>query len=358
MPSVILDAWKLTHDESVEMTTRIGRRQILQMLAMGAAAVGLGLPQGLRRRSLLLVTNSEGDDINVIDLEDLTPAGDWRVGDHPHGIAVPANGRVAYTTIESEKVLKSLDSSSGKVLSMLSFQGRPNQCAVTPNGKFVAVPIIDGDSVHIIDAESMKILKTLPVQMPHNCFNAGSNDHMFVTSLRGHQVNMIDLGTLKYIAEIPVGGVPRPIAVDHGETTLYAALSNLHGFVIADIASRKVVNQVEFPALPPNTDLRPLLNTATHGLALTPDGKELWAASVPTGNVYVYDVQSAKVSPAIAVGQLPNWIAFSPDGRYGCVSNTGSNDCSMVDRQSKKEVARVRVGKAPKRVATLSIANV
>ena len=136
----------------------------------------------------------------------------------------------------------------------------------------------------------------------------------------------------------------------------HVALSNLHGFVIADIPSRKVVHTVEFPALPPNTDLRPLLNTATHGLALTPDGKELWAASVPTGSVFVYDVQSAKVSPAIAVGQLPNWIAFSPDGRYGCVSNTGSNDCSIVDRKSKKEVARVKVGKAPKRVATLSVA--
>lgn len=337
------------------MEMKINRRQVLQMLMMGAATAGLGLPQGRRRQSLLLVTNSEGDDISVIDLEHLIPAGDWKVGEHPHGIAVPANGRLAYTTIETEKVLKSLDPSSGKVLSTLALPGRPNQCAVTPNGKFVAVPIFDGDSVQIVDAESMKILKTLPVKMPHNCLNAGNNEHMFVTSIKGSQVNMINLQTLEYIAEIPVGGVPRPIAVDREEKTLYVALSDLHGFVIVDIPSRKVVHKVEFPPLPPNTDLRPLLNTATHGLTLTPDGKELWAASVPTGNVYVYDVPSAKVSPAIAVGQLPNWIAFSPDGRYGCITNTGSNDCSIVDRRSKNEVARVKVGKAPKRLAAISV---
>jgi YVTN family beta-propeller protein len=340
------------------METRIGRRQMLQMLVMGSATVGLGLPQDLRRRSLLLVTNSEGDDISVIDLERLALAGDWKIGDRPHGIAVPANGRVVYTTIETEKALKSLDISSGKILRTLSLPGRPNQCAVTPNGKFVAVPIFDGDAVQIVDASNMKILKTLPVKMPHNCLNAGNNEHMFVTSIRGNQVNMIDLRTLEYIAEIPVGGVPRPIAVDREEKTMYAALSEFHGFVIVDIPSRKVVHKVEFPPLPPNTDLRPLLNTATHGITLTPDGKELWAASVPTGNVYVYDVPSGKVSPAIAVGQFPNWIAFSLDGHYGCVTNTGSNDCSIIDRRSKKEVVRVKVGKAPKRLAAISVADV
>src|SRR5579864_7695315 len=112
------------------MGTKIGRRELLQMLVMGAAAGRLGLSQGLRLQSLLLVTNSEGDDITVLDLELLAAVGDWRVGDRPHGIAIPENGRVAYTTLESEHALKSLDVPSGKVLSTLPLPGRPNQCAV------------------------------------------------------------------------------------------------------------------------------------------------------------------------------------------------------------------------------------
>lgn len=337
------------------METRIARRQVLRMLAMGAAAAGLGFSQNPRRRSLALVTNSDGNDISLIDLERLAPAGDWQVGEKPHGIAVSEGGRVAYTTIESEKALKLLDCSTGKVLSTLSLPGRPNQCAVTPNGKLVAVPLYDGDSVQMVDGESLRVLKTLAIKRPHNCFNAGNNDHMFVTSTGGNQVNMIDLRTLEYIAEIPVGGVPRPIAVDREEKTLYVALSGFHGFVIVDIPSRKATGKVEFPPLPPGTDLAPLRNTATHGLSLTPDGKELWAASVPTGKVYVYDVQKGEVLPAIGVGKLPNWIAFSPDGRYGCITNTGSNDCSIVDRRTRKEVSRIAVGKAPKRLATVAV---
>jgi YVTN family beta-propeller protein len=325
------------------------------MLVMGAAAAGLGFSQSPRRRSWALVTNSDGSDISVIDLERLARAGDWQVGERPHGIAVPESGRTAYTTIESEKALKSLDCSTGKVLRTLSLPGRPYQCAVTPNGKLVAVPLFDGDSVQIVDGDSLRVVKTLAVKRPHNCLNAGNNEHMFVTSTGDNQVNMIDLRMLEYVAEIPVGGVPRPIAVDREEKTLYVALSGFHGFVIVDIPSRKVASKVEFPPLPPSIDLRPLRNTATHGLTLTPDGKELWAASVPTESVYVYDVQNGKVLPAIGVGKLPNWIAFSPDGRYGCVSNTGSNDCSIVDRRMRKEVARIAVGKAPKRLATVAV---
>jgi YVTN family beta-propeller protein len=337
------------------MESRIGRRQMLRMLAVGVAAARLGFSKSSRRQSLALVTNSHGNTISVIDLDRLAPAGDWQVGEQPHGIAVPGSGPIAYTTIESEKALKSMDCSTGKILRTLLLPGRPNQCAVTPNGKFVAVPIFDGDSVQIIHGESLRVLKTLPVKRPHNCLNAGNNDRMFVTSTAGNQVNIIDLRTLEYVAEIPVGGVPRPIAVDREEKTLYVALSGFHGFVIVDIPSRKVASKVEFTPLPAGTDLQPLGNTATHGLTLTPDGKELWAASVPTESVYVYDIQIGKVLPAIGVGKLPNWIAFSPDERYACITNTGSNDCSIVDRRTKKEVARIAVGRAPKRLATVAL---
>ena len=168
--------------ERVQMEMRIARRQMLRILAMAAAAAGMGFSRNPRRRSLALVTNGDGNDISVIDLDRLASAGDWQVGEHPHGIAIPESGRIAYTTIESEKALKTLDCSTGKVLNTLSLPGRPNQCAVTPNGKLVAVPIFDGDAVQIIDGESLRVLKSLAVKKPHNCHNAGNNEHMFVTS--------------------------------------------------------------------------------------------------------------------------------------------------------------------------------
>src|SRR5262249_47215456 len=219
--------------------------------------------------------------------------------------------------------------------------------------EFVGVPIRGGDSVDLIDAKRGKIVKNLPVKVPHNCYNARRNDHLWVTSMGDHKVNWIDRKTLGYLAEIPVGGVPRPLAVTRDEKTLYCALSDLHGFVIADIPQRKVVQQIDLPPLPSDVQF-PVPHTPTHGLELSPDEKELWVTSCGTDTVHVFNTASQKVVGKVSVGRGPNWVAFSPDGRYCCVSNVLSDDVSIIDTVKRQEVARVKVGKQPKRLVAVN----
>jgi YVTN family beta-propeller protein len=297
----------------------------------------------------LYVSNSLGDDITVIDLGTLRVTGDIRVGEAVHGLCAPANGRQLFTTIESEKNLKVIDTATNKVTDTIPLTGRPNQCAATPDGRYVGVPIRDGNSVDIVDMTQKRVVKVLPVKVPHNCYNAGSNEFMFVSSMDGHEIDLIDLKKLEYSSKIPVGGIPRPYAVTRDEKTLYVALTDLHGFVVASIPERKVISRVDLPPAPPSTCvLEP--HTPTHGLELSPDGGELWVTSLGDSGVYVYDIATRKISPEIHTGACPNWITISPDGRYCCVSNSGSDDCSIIDTRSRREVARVKVGKGPKRL--------
>src|ERR1035438_4268853 len=58
-----------------------------------------------------------------------------------------------------------------------------NECAATPNGRYVGVPIRDGNSVDIVDTILKKVVKVLPVKAPHNCFNTGNNNDMYVSSM-------------------------------------------------------------------------------------------------------------------------------------------------------------------------------
>jgi YVTN family beta-propeller protein len=95
--------------------------------------------------------------------------------------------------------------------------------------------------------------------------------------------------------------------------------------------------------------------TPTHGLELTPDGKELWVTSCATGTVYVFDTARGEVVGNVRVGKGPNWVAFSPDGRSCCVSNVLSDDVSVIDRAKRKEVARIKVGKQPKRLVAVNV---
>jgi len=166
-------------------------------------------------------------------------------------------------------------------------------------------------------------------------------------------VHRINLDTLTSVSQISLGGIPRPIAVTADEKTLFAALSDLHGFVIADVALGKVVRTVEFPPGPfAAVPLEP--GTPTHGMQVTPNGKELWLAGIVDDAVFVYGIAEGRVIKKIPAGHAPNWLAFSPDGRYCVVSNAGTNDESIIDTATYKELARVNVGKGPKRVVVVA----
>src|SRR5262249_13169935 len=215
---------------------------VLGLVLVLATATGAAQKES---RPKLYVTNSAGDNIHVIDLRTFQVLGEIRPGEHPHGAAVSADGRRLFTTVEGDHTLRVIDTASDRIIQSIKLSGLPNQCAVTPDGKLVGVPIRGGDSVDIVDVAAGKVVKNLPVKAPHNCYNAQRNDHVWVTSMGDHKVNLIDLKTLTYLAEIPVGGIPRPLAVTRDEKTLYCQLSDLHGFVVVDVPGRKVVAKVE-----------------------------------------------------------------------------------------------------------------
>ena len=300
------------------------------------------------------ITNSLGDTITMIDLGTLKVSGTIKVGKRVHGVCAPADGQKLFTTIESEKTLKVIDTATNEVTATIALTGRPNQCASTPDGHFVGVPIRDVGGIDIIDTRLGKVVKVLPVKEPHNSYNTGSNDVLWVSSMGDHEIDRIDLKKMEYTDKVPVGGIPRPYAVTRDEKTLYVALSDYHGFEIVDIPSKKQVARVDLPAAPPaDCELEP--HTETHGLALAPNEKELWVTSLTDGGVYVYDIASKKLSKEIMTGACPNWIGFSPDGKYVTVSNCGSNDAAIIDAKSQQVLAKVPTGEGPKRLLAMVV---
>jgi YVTN family beta-propeller protein len=302
----------------------------------------------------LYVTNSLGDDVTVIDLSTMKPIQTFKVGKEVHGICAGSDAHTFFVTIESENNLKIVDARTGRILGSIQLTGRPNQCAATPNGRYVAVPIRDGNSVDVVDMQAKKVVKTLPVKLPHNSYNSGSNDVLWVSSMGDHEIDRIDLRTMEYSAHVATGGIPRPYAVTKDGNTIYSALTNLHGFVVSSVPEAKVIAKVDLPSAPPeNCPLE--VDTPTHGLELSPDGRRLWVTSLADGLVYVYDAPSRKLLGHVAVGKCPNWITFSPDGKYAGISNSDTNDASIVDTETLHEVARVPVGKGPKRLLALNV---
>jgi YVTN family beta-propeller protein len=327
----------------------------LATLTLAAAAITQSAPKKANSAMRIYATNSKADDISVIDVATRKVIADIKVGVAVHGVCAQADGRRLFTTIESEKSLKIIDTSTNEVIGVISLTGTPNQCAVTPDGHYVAAPINHENGIDIVDVVQKKVVKVLPIKKPHNCVNRGSNDDMYCSSIGEQEIKRIDLKTMEFSAEIPVGGVPRPFDVAHDGKTAYIALSYLHGFAIASVPEQKIVERVELPPAPPNACKTEPDDTMTHGLALAPNGKDLWVTSIADSGVYDYDLNAKKSSKEVATGDCPNWIAISPDGRYVTVSNSGSDSVSIIDSNTQREIARIAVGKEPKRLLVVNV---
>jgi YVTN family beta-propeller protein len=311
----------------------------------------------VQARPILYVANSQGDDITVIDLPTQKIMTTFKVGPIVHGICAQGDGRRAFATIESEHTLKVIDTQKNAVIDSIALPGQPNECAATTDGKYVVVPLLaPANSAVIIDMAQKKIVKTLKLVHPHNCFTpeGGSNTVVYCEERDAFRINRIDLKTMEYTNMVKVAGDPRPFIVTPDEKTLYTALSGLHGFATIDIPN-KMMTQTLLPPMPwMNCRVEPP-NTPVHGIALTADGKKLWVTSVSDSGIYVYDIASKTLGPKITVGECPNWISMSKDGKYATVSNADTDDASILDAKSEKEIARIKVGKAPKRLLVIEV---
>lgn len=304
----------------------------------------------------LYVGNAGGDDMSVIDLNSLKVIGDIKLGEKVHGACIQADGRRLFSTVESDHTLRVIDTATNRELASVKLTGRPNQCAATPDGKYVVVPIRDPGGADIVDVGRGKVVKVLPALAAHNAFSYGSNRYVFVSSMKENAIKKIDLEKMDYAAVIPVGGEPRPYVVTPDGGTIYAALTHLHGFVIVDVAQKKVVKRVELPIH--NHTPKPMSETPgtlTHGLGLSPDGRDLWVTSLPDGVVYIYDLKAGKVTASVQTGDGPNWISFLPNGKEVAVSNSDGDSVSIFDPNTRRELARIPVGKTPRRLVATEV---
>jgi len=305
------------------------------------------------------VANSAGDNVTIIDPASNKAIGEIKVSNNPHGIVPSPDLSRFYVSSETEHVLDVVDRKSGKIIRRVPIGKRPNNVAITPDGRRVYICIRDESWVDIVDTASMEKVKSVPVgRAPHNVYASPDGKHMIATSMGEHKLTVIDARTEEPTLAIPVAGVPRPLAIEagpgHSIRRLFVQLSDLHGFVAVDYATRRITDTIMLPEPPP--DRVPLIpRTFSHGIGVSPDGRTLWVTSLLDNSVSVFSLPDLKRLATIPTGRGPDWLAFLPDNSRCYVSNAGSDSVSAIDVASRKELARIPVGKVPKRIIAVTL---
>ena len=330
------------------------------MRAAIATVAILALSAAASAQVRVLQTNSQGDNIHLIDPATNRIVGEVKGVPINHGAAAAPDGSRFYFSSEAEQTLHVVDGKTLQTIKKIPLTARPNNISISRHGRRVYVGIVSAPgAVDVIDTMTLEKVKSIPTKGGiHNVYVTPDGRHVIAGSIAGRLMTVIDQKTEEPIWTLFEEGV-RPMAFetnpDGSTKRIFVQLSNLHGFAVVDFAQRKEVARVELPNDIPaeKVDKGPFNASPSHGLGVAPDGRTLWVTSRPNARVYAYSLPDLKLLGAVDLGGRPDWVTFTPDSKQVYISTENTNSTVVVDVAARKEIARVKVGASPKRNITV-----
>ena len=306
----------------------------------------------------IIQTNSAGDDVSIIDPATNKVVGTINGIEVSHGAASAPDGSHYYISNEAESTLDVVDPKTLKVTRNIPLSGHPNNIAVSKDGKrvYVSIAVAPG-AVDVIDTASLEKVKSIPVKgAVHNTYVTPDGKYAVAGSIPSKTITVIDTQTETPAWSLTMDLGIRPMAFytnpDGSTKWIFVQLTGFNGFAVVDFATRKEINRIKLPELPPGKAPFLVGGNESHGMAITSDGRTLIVNSRLNTAIYSYSLPDLKLLGSTDVGLSPDWVTLTPDGKKAYVANAGSNSVSVVDIKSMKEVTRIPVGQVPKRNIT------
>src|SRR6185295_14064252 len=208
---------------------------------------------------------------------------------------------------EHDITLDVLDRKSGAIVKKIPLSSRPNNIAITRDGKRIVVAIArDPAALDIIDTVSMTRTKSIPMNgRLHNTYITPDDKYAVSGSVRSEFLNVVDLATEQVAWEIKMKGGVRPMTFetnsDGSTRRVYVQHSDLNGFSVVDFAQRKEVARITLPEQPGGHAPGHRLASPSHGIGVAPNGKTLWVTSIPANAVFVYSLPDIELQGYVAL---------------------------------------------------------
>jgi DNA-binding beta-propeller fold protein YncE len=190
-----------------------------------------------------------------------------------------------------------------------------------------------------VDAATGAIRKTIVTDSgAHNTIYGPDGRHVYLAGLKSPLLAVADPATHTVVAKVgPFSNVIRPFTINAAQTLCFVNVNELLGFEVGDLKTGKMLHHVEVTGFAKGPVKRH--GCPSHGVALTPDERELWLADGANNAVHVFDARAMPPHQVatVTLRDQPGWITFSLDGRHALPS-TGE----IIDTKTRKIVARLK----------------
>jgi YVTN family beta-propeller protein len=177
----------------------------------------------------------------------------------------------------------------------------------------------DESFVYRIDTATLEVDTIIPVGAVPKYIAVTPDDRLLlVANWCSFDVSVIETESGTELARVEVGRHPRGIAVDPGSTTAYVAVMGSNRIAVLDLAEFSV------------SWLEGVGSNPRH-LVIDPAGGFLYATLNGEGRVVKIDRETGEVTARVATGSAPRSMAISGDGAALYVVNYNSDTVAKVD---------------------------
>jgi hypothetical protein len=265
------------------------------------------------------------------------PTWDVPSGEMPENVkGIAASAKTGRIYVSTTKRLGCFDLTSDKKLWEKAYDGGCDRMAISPDGRTLYVPSLEGPHWNVVDALSGDVIaKIEPQSGAHNTIYGHDGLHAYLAGLKSRLLSVADTNKHTVVKRIgPFSEVIRPFTINGSETLCFVNVNELLGFEVGDLKTGKMLHRVEVAGFQKGPTKRH--GCPSHGIGLTPDEKELWLTDAANSSLHFFDATTMppKQMTSIKLRDQPGWVTFTIDGRHAYPS-TGD----VIDTRTKRIVA-------------------
>ena len=310
-------------------------RMIYPLAVLALLAFALTAPAGA---DTLLIGNKGENTVSFVDLKTGRECTRLPTGPQPHEIDLSPNGRQAAVVAYGGTTIDIFDVARARLVRRIDLSpgAGPHGIVWLSDGR-IAIAAERSRSLEMVDPRSGSV-RSIPLGQngPHMLAVAPDQRMAYVANILSGTVSVVDLGKLKKVGDIPVGGNPEGIAITRDGRQLWVGDDSRPHIRVVNIASQRTVD-----TLP--------IDSVAFRVAISPDGRTAVSSNLASGTLNLFDVASRRPLRTIRVSgdakAMQVTLAFSRDGRRLFVAETMKDTIAEVDLGSGAVLRRIFAGR-------------
>jgi YVTN family beta-propeller protein len=163
----------------------------------------------------------------------------------------------------------------------------------------------------------------------------GSRSRVFVANESSNSVTVVDGDSFQVVGTVDARNhATHDLAVSRDGRWLFA--TNLASGRLSAINTRALETVASIAT-----------GDRAHVVTLTNDNRQAWVANIGDNTISIVDTSTFRILGTIAVGKGPTGLTFSRDGRFAYVSNQGDKTVEVIDTATHRVLKAIPVGTNP-----------